>query len=70
MMRTITIGSITHAQKARRALASRGIRARLVKSDSTSDGCAYGIELEGGDHLKAIAILRELGIPHRDYDLF
>ncbi len=70
MKHTLTIGSITYAQKARRALSSRGVRARLVKAaERTEGGCAYGIEVVGEDLLTAIRILRELGIPYRTHDL-
>ncbi len=71
MKRTVTIGSITYAQKVRRALASRGVRARLLKTgERTGGGCAYGIEVEEGDFLTAIRLLREMGIPYRTDDLF
>lgn len=70
MTRTITIGSITYAQKARRALTSRHLRARLIKSgELPGGGCAYGIEVEEKDYLAAVSQLRELKIPYRGYDI-
>ena len=67
MNRIIMIGSITNAQRAKRALLARGIRARLTKNDATDrkSGCVYGIELAEGDLLTACGILRTVGIEYR-----
>ena len=67
MNRIIMIGSITNAQKAKRALSAKGIRVRLTKTDATdrSGGCIYGIELGEGDLLTACGILRTIGLEYR-----
>lgn len=66
MNRIIMIGSMTNAQKAKRALSAKGIRVRLVKNDNPSHGgCIYGIELAEGDLLSAFPILRGIGIEYR-----
>lgn len=74
MNRRIRIGSITYAQKGRRALLASGIRARIVKLDSgdSAHGCVYGIELPEDKMLDAVGELRRLGIDYRfvDHDLF
>lgn len=64
MKRKIVLGSITIAQKARRALSAKGVRARLVKMNE--GGCVYGIELPLEEYGVAAAILGELGIPYHD----
>ena len=70
MKHTVAIGSITYAQKARRALSGHGIRTRLVKTEGGSEGgCAYGLEVEEGDLLTVARILRSLDIPYRTHDL-
>ncbi len=66
MMQTITVGSITYAQKAKRALVNRGIGARLVKVSSHREGCLYGVEIEASRHLEAIALLDRLGLYKRE----
>ncbi len=64
--RKIVIGSVTYAQKARRALSSLGIRARLIKAEPVpTEGCVYGIEIAEEDTLTAISELRRLGIDYR-----
>ena len=66
MNRTITIGSVTYAQKAKRILIQKGIRVRLVKQEATSDGgCAFGVEVPEEAHLDALLILRAAGIRPR-----
>lgn len=67
MNRIVTIGSITNAQKAKRALLANGIRARLIKNDSQSrsDGCVYGLEISEGDLLGACSVLRRIGLEYR-----
>lgn len=66
MMQTITVGSVTYAQKARRILASEGIGARLVKVSSRRDGCIYGVEIDESRHLEAVAILDRFGLYKRE----
>ena len=67
MNRIIMIGSMTNAQKAKRALMAKGIRVRLTKNDTPHHGigCVYGIELTEGDLLGAISTLHDLEIEYR-----
>ena len=66
MNRIVLIGSMTNAQKAKRALSARGIRVRLTKTDTGgSGGCVYGLELNEADILTACAVLRANGIEYR-----
>lgn len=66
MDETITIGSLTYAQKAKRALLGKGIRARLIKTEEEDRGCIYALIVPSARHLDAIATIRALGIPYRD----
>ena len=67
MNRIIMIGSMTNAQKAKRALLSRGIRVRLTKNDNPTrgGGCVYGLEIAEGDLFGASSTLRSLGLEYR-----
>ncbi len=62
----IKIGSITYALKARKALLSIGVRTRLIKTSSDSNGCAYSIEFSEEQLYTVIAELKRQGI---DYEL-
>ena len=61
-MQTITVGSITYAQKAKRAIAAAGIHVRIVKVEARDEGCVYGLEVPSERHLEAVAILSRLGL--------
>ena len=65
-MQTITVGSVTYAQKAKRALAAEGIGGRLVKVSSESEGCLYGVEISEARYLDAVALLDRLGLYRRE----
>ena len=62
----LTIGTITHALAARRALNGARIAARLIKNTRTAkkSGCAYGLEIAAADMTAAMRILDEGGIPY------
>ncbi len=66
VMRTITVGTVTYAQKARRALAAQGIGARLVRVSSEREGCVYGVEIGEARYFDAIAVLDRLGLYKRE----
>ena len=61
---TITVGSITYALKAKKALERLGIRAGVVKSRSQTGGkgCSYGIEYPIHHEMTVVSELRRLGI--------
>lgn len=64
VMKTIPIGSVTYAQKAKRALAAKAISSRLVKLDSehTLRGCIYGVEVREERYPEALSLLRSAGL--------
>ena len=70
MSRRIEIGSVTYAQKAKRALLLRGIHSRLSKTEGV-DGCVYAIDVREGDFPAALEELHRLGIEYRllHYDI-
>ncbi|MBO7292939.1 MAG: DUF3343 domain-containing protein [Clostridia bacterium] len=66
MNRTIPVGSVTYAQKAKRILVQKGLRARLVKQEATNDGgCSFGVEVAEEAYLDALLILRTAGVRPR-----
>ena len=67
--RTITVGSVTYAHKARRLLQRKEINSRLVKIDATrsKNGCAYGIEFAEEDFYNVIMELKNAGIVYYLY---
>ena len=65
----VTIGSLTYTQKAKRALAAKGIRAQMIKNDNGDAGCTYALAIPAAHYLEAIAALRASGIPYRKQGL-
>ena len=67
--RTITVGSVTYAHKARRLLQRRGISSRLVKIDAarSKNGCTYGIEFAESDFYNVVLELKNAGIQYYLY---
>lgn len=62
----LLLGSVTEAMKAKRALASQGIKANISKrSDVHDGGCRYGLLVSEGDLLRVTLVLREENIPYR-----
>ena len=60
---TVTLGSVTYAEKAMRALASAAIYSEIVKLDeSRSRGCIYGLEFPCSQTDNARAVLKQAGI--------
>lgn len=62
MEQIFKLGSVSTAAKARRVLLTQSIRGRMTKTDTSSDGCAWGIAVEGRDAERAVRILRAEGI--------
>lgn len=62
-----TIGSVTYAMKAKRALNAENISAKVIKTDNlkSSNGCAYGIEFDCTAAMSVAAVLRTKGIEYR-----
>lgn len=62
----LTVGTVTRAVRARKALSAVGIAARLTKSlrDGTGGGCAYGVEISPADMHTAMEVLNRHGIPY------
>ncbi len=62
----LMLGSVTEAMKAKRALASQGIKANIRKNSEQRDGgCRYGLLVSEGDLLRVTLVLREANIPYR-----
>ena len=59
--RTLQIGSITHAMKARKALSYISVHSKIIKTSSI-DGCIYSIEFPEEKYYSVIAELKRLGI--------
>ena len=60
---TVTLGSVTYAEKAMRALASAAIYSEIVKLDeSRSRGCIYGLEFPCSQTDNVRAVLKQAGI--------
>ena len=58
--------SMTHAERARRALERAGVRCSIVGLDRslTSRGCAYGIEYRASDSAAVRRTLAPLGLDY------
>ncbi len=54
----ISVGSITTAQKAKRLLTNGGFHTKLVKLNSTKNGCSYGLSIKDYSTLEVAKILR------------
>ena len=65
--RTVMLGSVTRAIRAKSLLARSGIRVRLVKLDSTdgSEGCTHGVEIDEEDMYSVAEILRRANIGYK-----
>ena len=60
---TVSVGSVTYAEKAMRSLASAAIYSEIIKLDeSKSRGCVYGLEFPCSQLDNVRAVLRQAGI--------
>ena len=64
MERLIKIGSVTESSRARRALRSVSVQARLSKLETKKEGCVWGLRVDDTQLLSAANTLRTLGIPY------
>ena len=65
---TVSIGSVTYAEKAMRALASAAIYSEIIKLDeSRSRGCIYGLEFPCSQAENVKAVLRQAGIKAKSF---
>ena len=62
--RLIQIGTVSTAARVRRALLQEDIHTRLTKTESTKDGCVWGLKIEEEKLLSAIMILRRLSVSY------
>ena len=60
----ITVGSITAAQKAKRLLSNEGFHTKLVKLNTTKNGCSYGLSIKNYSTLEVAKILRDGSISY------
>ena len=67
---TLTVGSVTYAIKVRKLLERAGVKAKLVKVDSSKSksGCTYGIQLGNENFYDAVNILKNNGISYSVYN--
>jgi hypothetical protein len=67
---TLTVGSVTYAIKAKKALLGIGIKSKLIKVTSSSKnlGCEYGIEFPSVYFLDAVAELKKQKINYTLYN--
>ena len=65
----VTIGTVTHAIKAKKLLMRVGLSSKLIKVGGaySNEGCAYGLELEGEDFYSAVIELRKADINYSLY---
>ena len=65
----LTVPTVTVGLKGKKALASQGIKASVIKIDGTEskNGCQHGLEFKEKDFYTAISILREKGIEYGVY---
>lgn len=64
----LSVGSVTYAEKAMRALAKAAIYSEVIKLESGSrgKGCVYGLELACSQLENAKTVLRSVGIKTKD----
>ena len=61
--RTLQIGSITYAMKARQALSAISVHSKIIKT-SSFNGCVYSIEFPEEKYYSVISELKRLGIKY------
>lgn len=66
----ITVSSVTYAVKAKKLLERTGVKASLVKLDSSKNGggCTHGIKIYSSYLYDAIAVLKKMGIDYHVYN--
>ena len=66
---TVTLGSITSATRAQRALASAAIYSEIIKlgDDAQGRGCTYGLEFGCSQRENVKTVLANAGIRPRSY---
>ncbi len=61
----LTVGTVTHALRAKRLLSGAGVSARTVKTtDRRYNGCAYALEIAASDFRAATVALEGGGITY------
>ena len=66
---TLSLGSVTYAMKAKKALLAIKIHSKLVKLDpgKSIGGCIYGLNISSEDYPVAVMELKKEGIPFSIY---
>ena len=66
----VTVKTVTIGLKGKKVLSAHGIKANIVKIDSTKaeNGCQYGLEFNESALYDVVAILREHGIDYGVYE--
>ncbi len=65
----LSLGSVTYAMKAKKALLAIRIHSKLVKLDpgKSIGGCIYGLDISTADYPRAVMELKKEGIPFSLY---
>ena len=66
-MSIITIPTLTMALKSKKILSKSGMQARVIKLDSSKNGCTYGLEFDDRYFYDVIALLRQNDIEYNYY---
>ena len=62
MEQIFKLGSVSNAAKAKRILSVKGIKGRITKTDAKSEGCTWGVAVNGKEAEIAASVLRAEGI--------
>ncbi len=67
----VSVGSVTYAIKAQKALAVAAIHSEVVKLDSGNfgKGCTYGLEFGCSQLMGVKTVLNNLGIKYREVNM-
>lgn len=62
----LAVKSSTYAMMAKKHLKKEGIGSKLIKLDTetTENGCGYGLRVDNRDFFRSVAILGRLGIEY------
>ncbi len=68
-MITVTLPSVTYAEKAKKLLNRSGIPSKIIKVDAekTRRGCTYGVTFNDNDYWNAVMTLRNNDVPYETY---
>ena len=62
MEQVFKMGAVANASRAKRIFTESGIKGRITKTDDSSEGCAWGIAVQGNEAETAALLLKRAGI--------